>query len=51
MMTYVLQNAEGQIETTQSISAGLDYPAGTRALLPDEPGAHKVRYTNRLGGR
>jgi tryptophan synthase beta subunit len=22
-----LQNAEGQIETTQSISAGLDYPA------------------------
>ena len=27
MMTYVLQNAEGQIETTQSISAGLDYPA------------------------
>jgi len=27
MMTYVLQNTEGQIETTQSISAGLDYPA------------------------
>ena len=27
MLTYVLQNAEGQIETTQSISAGLDYPA------------------------
>src|SRR5882762_9275933 len=27
MMTYVLQNADGQIETTQSISAGLDYPA------------------------
>jgi tryptophan synthase beta chain len=27
MMTYVLQNAEGQIQTTQSISAGLDYPA------------------------
>ena len=27
MMTYVLQNSEGQIETTQSISAGLDYPA------------------------
>src|SRR5437667_11195190 len=26
MMTYVLQNAEGQIETTESISAGLDYP-------------------------
>jgi len=27
MLTYVLQNIEGQIETTQSISAGLDYPA------------------------
>jgi tryptophan synthase beta chain len=27
MMTYVLQTAEGQIESTQSISAGLDYPA------------------------
>ncbi|HXL50948.1 MAG TPA: tryptophan synthase subunit beta [Candidatus Limnocylindrales bacterium] len=27
MMTYVLQDAEGQIETTESISAGLDYPA------------------------
>jgi tryptophan synthase beta chain len=27
MMTYVLQNAEGQVETTGSISAGLDYPA------------------------
>ncbi len=27
MMTYVLQNTEGQIETTESISAGLDYPA------------------------
>ncbi|TMI48231.1 tryptophan synthase subunit beta [Candidatus Bathyarchaeota archaeon] len=27
MMTYVLQNAEGQIESTESISAGLDYPA------------------------
>src|SRR5438128_1873142 len=27
MMTYVLQSAEGQIETTESISAGLDYPA------------------------
>ncbi len=27
MMTYVLQNRDGQIETTESISAGLDYPA------------------------
>jgi tryptophan synthase beta chain len=27
MMTYVLQNPEGQVESTESISAGLDYPA------------------------
>ncbi len=27
MMTYVLQNEEGQIGSTESISAGLDYPA------------------------
>src|SRR5579864_3181446 len=27
MMTYVLQNTEGQVESTESISAGLDYPA------------------------
>jgi len=26
MLTYVLQNTEGQIQTTHSISAGLDYP-------------------------
>ena len=26
MRTYVLQNAEGQIEDTHSVSAGLDYP-------------------------
>lgn len=26
MMTYVLQDENGQVETTQSISAGLDYP-------------------------
>jgi len=26
MMTYVLQNEVGQVQTTQSISAGLDYP-------------------------
>jgi tryptophan synthase beta chain len=25
--TYVLQNSDGQISTTHSISAGLDYPA------------------------
>lgn len=27
MLTYVLQNEEGQIKNTHSISAGLDYPA------------------------
>jgi len=27
MLTYILQNADGQIGSTHSISAGLDYPA------------------------
>jgi len=27
MMSYILQNSEGQVETTKSISAGLDYPS------------------------
>ena len=27
MLTYLLQDTEGQVSTTQSISAGLDYPA------------------------
>ena len=27
MMTYLLQDQNGQVQTTQSISAGLDYPA------------------------
>jgi tryptophan synthase beta chain len=26
MLTYILQDGEGQIQTTHSISAGLDYP-------------------------
>ena len=26
MMTYVLQDEDGQVQTTQSVSAGLDYP-------------------------
>jgi tryptophan synthase beta chain len=36
--TYVLQNADGQIATTHSISAGLDYPAigPEHAWLADE---------------
>jgi tryptophan synthase beta chain len=36
--TYVLQNEDGQISTTQSISAGLDYPAigPEHAWLADE---------------
>src|SRR5260370_1313434 len=36
--TYVLQNSDGQIATTHSISAGLDYPAigPEHAWLPDQ---------------
>jgi tryptophan synthase beta chain len=42
--TMVLQDAEGQIATTHSVSAGLDYPAigPEHALLHDEG---RLRYT------
>lgn len=41
--TYILQNADGQIATTGSISAGLDYPAigPQHAYLFDE---HRAEY-------
>ena len=43
--TYVLQDADGQIAETHSISAGLDYPSvgPEHALLRD---AGRVRYTS-----
>src|SRR6201981_3685601 len=42
--TYVLQNSDGQIATTHSISAGLDYPAigPEHAWLADQ---HRAEYT------
>jgi tryptophan synthase beta chain len=42
--TYVLQTPEGQIATTHSVSAGLDYPAigPEHAMLADE---HRAEYT------
>ncbi|HWG58291.1 MAG TPA: tryptophan synthase subunit beta [Candidatus Acidoferrales bacterium] len=42
--TYVLQTADGQISTTHSISAGLDYPAigPEHAWLADQ---HRAEYT------
>ncbi len=42
--TYVLQNEDGQIATTHSISAGLDYPAvgPEHAWLADE---HRAEYS------
>jgi tryptophan synthase beta chain len=42
--TYVLQNSDGQISTTHSISAGLDYPAvgPEHAWLAD---THRAEYT------
>lgn len=44
MMTYLLQDSEGQIKETHSISAGLDYPGvgPEHAYLKD---ARRVRYT------
>ena len=45
MMTYLLQNTEGQIDETHSISAGLDYPGvGPEHAYLKEKG--RVRYTN-----
>ncbi len=45
MMTYLLQDSEGQIKETHSISAGLDYPGvgPEHAYLKDEK---RVRYTS-----
>src|SRR5437773_683643 len=42
--TYVLQTADGQISTTHSVSAGLDYPAvgPEHALLAEQ---HRADYT------
>jgi tryptophan synthase beta chain len=41
----VLQNAEGQIQTTHSVSAGLDYPAvGPEHVLLRDRG--RVEYTS-----
>jgi tryptophan synthase beta chain len=42
--TYVLQNSDGQIATTHSISAGLDYPAigPEHAWLADQ---HRAQYS------
>jgi tryptophan synthase beta chain len=41
--TYVLQTADGQIATTHSVSAGLDYPAvgPEHALLAEQ---HRAEY-------
>lgn len=45
MMTYLLQNAEGQISETHSISAGLDYPGvgPEHSYFKD---AKRVKYTS-----
>ena len=42
--TYVLQNGDGQIATTHSVSAGLDYPAvgPEHAWLAEQ---HRAEYT------
>lgn len=45
MMTYLLQDSEGQIQETHSISAGLDYPGvgPEHSYLKDKK---RVRYTS-----
>lgn len=45
MMTYLLQDSEGQIQETHSISAGLDYPGvgPEHSYLKDK---NRVRYTS-----
>lgn len=45
MRTYVLQDQDGQVEETHSISAGLDYPGvgPEHAMLKD---IHRVRYVS-----
>jgi len=45
MLTYLLQDSEGQIKDTHSISAGLDYPGvgPEHSYLKD---THRVRYTS-----
>jgi tryptophan synthase beta chain len=44
-MSYVLQDAHGQVATTHSVSAGLDYPSigPEHAFLHDE---HRVEYSS-----
>jgi len=49
MLTYVLQNNDGQIGSTHSVSAGLDYPAvgPEHALLKTMGRVHYVTATDR----
>ena len=49
MMTYVLQDENGQIQTTQSVSAGLDYPGvgPEHAFLMNEGRAKYVTVSDR----
>ena len=49
--TYVLQTADGQIATTHSVSAGLDYPAvGPRARLARRSEARRIHRRKRRRG-
>jgi tryptophan synthase beta chain len=52
--SYVLQDSDGQIALTHSISAGLDYASHRpRARLAARPGAHRIhlRHRRRSAGR
>jgi len=48
MLTYLLQNSEGQVATTESISAGLDYPGvgPEHSFLKDSKRATYVSATD-----
>ena len=48
MLTYLLQNSDGQIATTESISAGLDYPGvgPEHSFLKDSGRANYVSATD-----
>ena len=49
-MSYLLQDANGQVIEAHSISAGLDYPGGPGAQLPEGHGPRQLRQRDRRRG-
>ena len=48
--SYLLQDEQGQVVPTHSISAGLDYPGGPRARVPEGRGPRHLRLGHRRRG-